>query len=143
MYIGPWQEFKLAKILQIKDKLEQEERENNQIEIQQKSKGKALSTGHARTNLKTNEEIDLRKQSRQDLRRQQASSEYMYKYKVDPQYLPPPKQIPVLKPINHKGLKQGVQVIYHHKHGVGQAMGKGSPPGSNYSYNISNNNSST
>jgi len=25
MYIGPWQEFKLAKILQIKDKIEKEE----------------------------------------------------------------------------------------------------------------------
>ena len=27
MYIGPWQEFKLAKILQIKDKMEKEEEE--------------------------------------------------------------------------------------------------------------------
>ena len=29
MYIGPWQEFKLAKILQIKDKIEKEEIEAN------------------------------------------------------------------------------------------------------------------
>jgi hypothetical protein len=29
MYIGPWQEFKLAKILQLKDKLEKEEQQDN------------------------------------------------------------------------------------------------------------------
>jgi hypothetical protein len=29
MYIGPWQEFKLARILQIKDKLDQEAKEDN------------------------------------------------------------------------------------------------------------------
>ncbi len=29
MYIGPWQEFKLAKILQIKDKLDKEAEEEN------------------------------------------------------------------------------------------------------------------
>jgi hypothetical protein len=32
MYIGPWQEFKLAKILQIKDKVDRENEENNRIE---------------------------------------------------------------------------------------------------------------
>jgi len=32
MYIGPWQEFKLAKILQLKDKVDQEEREANKLE---------------------------------------------------------------------------------------------------------------
>ena len=30
MYIGPWQEFKLAKILQIKDKMEKEEEAERQ-----------------------------------------------------------------------------------------------------------------
>jgi len=31
MYIGPWQEFKLAKILQIKDNLSKENEEENDI----------------------------------------------------------------------------------------------------------------
>jgi hypothetical protein len=29
MYIGPWQEFKLARILQLKDKVEREDEEQN------------------------------------------------------------------------------------------------------------------
>jgi len=29
MYIGPWQEFKLARILQLKDKVEREDDEDN------------------------------------------------------------------------------------------------------------------
>jgi hypothetical protein len=29
MYIGPWQEFKLAKILQIKDKVDKEQEEDS------------------------------------------------------------------------------------------------------------------
>ena len=29
MYIGPWQEFKLARILQLKEKVEREEKEAN------------------------------------------------------------------------------------------------------------------
>jgi hypothetical protein len=29
MYIGPWQEFKLAKILQIKEKMDKEAEEDN------------------------------------------------------------------------------------------------------------------
>lgn len=46
MYIGPWQEFKLAKILQLKDKMDKEAAEEN--ELPRKNKGntqKALSTG--------------------------------------------------------------------------------------------------
>ena len=31
MYIGPWQEFKLARILQLKEKVDREEQEANQI----------------------------------------------------------------------------------------------------------------
>ncbi len=31
MYIGPWQEFKLARILQIKEKLDQEAKEDNML----------------------------------------------------------------------------------------------------------------
>ena len=34
MYIGPWQEFKLAKILQIKDRVEKEQEEGNRLEDQ-------------------------------------------------------------------------------------------------------------
>jgi hypothetical protein len=33
MYIGPWQEFKLAKILQLKDKVDREQEEANRIEV--------------------------------------------------------------------------------------------------------------
>jgi hypothetical protein len=33
MYIGPWQEFKLAKILQLKDKVDREQEEANRIEM--------------------------------------------------------------------------------------------------------------
>ena len=32
MYIGPWQEYKLAKILQLKDKIDKEEKESNKLE---------------------------------------------------------------------------------------------------------------
>ena len=31
MYIGPWQEFKLARILQIKEKMDKEAEEDNQL----------------------------------------------------------------------------------------------------------------
>ena len=31
MYIGPWQEFKLAKILQIKEKMDKEAEEDNKL----------------------------------------------------------------------------------------------------------------
>jgi hypothetical protein len=41
MYIGPWQEFKLARILQLKDKLEKEQAEENRYE--QRQPLKALS----------------------------------------------------------------------------------------------------
>ena len=34
MYIGPWQEFKLAKILQIKDRVDKEQEANNRLEDQ-------------------------------------------------------------------------------------------------------------
>lgn len=32
MYIGPWQEFKLAKILQLKDKMDKEAEEDNRLD---------------------------------------------------------------------------------------------------------------
>ena len=41
MYIGPWQEFKLAKILQLKDKIEKEAEQDNQLDP---AKPKAQST---------------------------------------------------------------------------------------------------
>jgi hypothetical protein len=44
MYIGPWQEFKLAKILQLKDKLDKEAEEENKIQSQPIEK-KAYSVG--------------------------------------------------------------------------------------------------
>ena len=44
MYIGPWQEFKLAKILQLKDKLDKQAEQDNKLPPQQPQQ-KALSTG--------------------------------------------------------------------------------------------------
>jgi hypothetical protein len=42
MYIGPWQEFKLAKILQIKDKMDKEAEEDNKLDQNQRGRnGKA------------------------------------------------------------------------------------------------------
>ena len=47
MYIGPWQEFKLARILQLKDKVEQEEQQENSMGMQgeysRQQTGKAYS----------------------------------------------------------------------------------------------------
>lgn len=43
MYIGPWQEFKLARILQLKDKVEREEEEQQQLPSQEK-KAYSVST---------------------------------------------------------------------------------------------------
>ena len=54
MYIGPWQEFKLAKILQLKDKVDKEQEQENQMIRQQDQQmqahygqkpGKAYSVG--------------------------------------------------------------------------------------------------
>ena len=35
MYIGPWQEFKLARILQLKEKLDKEAEEDNKLPEEQ------------------------------------------------------------------------------------------------------------
>jgi hypothetical protein len=43
MYIGPWQEFKLAKILQLKDVVEKEEKSANHLDSS--SNHKAFSVG--------------------------------------------------------------------------------------------------
>ena len=48
MYIGPWQEFKLARILQIKEKLDKEAEEENKLPEEyydHKQPQKALSMG--------------------------------------------------------------------------------------------------
>ena len=38
MYIGPWQEFKLAKILQLKDKVDREtEEENKEVRMEHRA----------------------------------------------------------------------------------------------------------
>jgi hypothetical protein len=39
MYIGPWQEFKLAKILQIKDKVDKEAEDANRLDYGQQPRG--------------------------------------------------------------------------------------------------------
>ena len=43
MYIGPWQEFKLARILQLKDKVEREDEDANQLPTNQQ-KAHSVST---------------------------------------------------------------------------------------------------
>jgi hypothetical protein len=49
MYVGPWQEFKLAKILQIKQQLDKEAEEDNRLpeynDNQPKHQQKAFSVG--------------------------------------------------------------------------------------------------
>jgi hypothetical protein len=44
MYIGPWQEFKLARILQLKDRVEKEDDEANVIENQPNNKAYSVGT---------------------------------------------------------------------------------------------------
>jgi hypothetical protein len=51
MYIGPWQEYKLARILQLKDKVEQEEKESNKLEAN--TAVSVSNKGHF--NMQTNE----------------------------------------------------------------------------------------
>ena len=44
MYIGPWQEFKLAKILQLKEKVERENSKDQRIDT---AEGLSLSNGRS------------------------------------------------------------------------------------------------
>ena len=45
MYIGPWQEFKLARILQLKEKVEREDEEQDQLpRAHDKQKAYSVST---------------------------------------------------------------------------------------------------
>jgi hypothetical protein len=48
MYIGPWQEFKLARIIQLKDRVDQEQEEENRIDNirHQQNPHKAYSVGN-------------------------------------------------------------------------------------------------
>lgn len=50
MYIGPWQEYKLARILQLKDKVEQEEKEANKFE----AKTTISNSNHGQFNIANN-----------------------------------------------------------------------------------------
>jgi hypothetical protein len=52
MYIGPWQEYKLARILQLKDKVDQEERENNKLDAN--SAASVSQKGQFNTNYSSN-----------------------------------------------------------------------------------------
>ena len=45
MYIGPWQEFKLARILQLKDKVNREDNEANQLPQPQQPKAYSVQNG--------------------------------------------------------------------------------------------------
>lgn len=91
MYIGPWQEFKLAKILQIKEKMDKEAEEDNKLPPQEDyndPKGqnpKAYSVGGkvappglpmTHSNQKANSIVSQVKQ--------QVSIDNKYKYKMDP-----------------------------------------------------------
>jgi hypothetical protein len=46
MYIGPWQEFKLAKILHLKDKIDKEADEDNKLDSHEVNQTKAISVSH-------------------------------------------------------------------------------------------------
>jgi len=95
MYIGPWQEFKLARILQIKEKLDKEAEEDNRIpeynDNVQPQQQKAYSVGG---NMMPS---TLKADSRINTRKQHVSIENKYKYRMDPQFAPPHKQVPLLK----------------------------------------------
>ena len=106
MYIGPWQEFKLAKILQIKEKMDKEAEEDNRLPPQQeeynqdlmgtKVPPKAFSVGgklQPMIQTQSNQKAD----SRVNMRRQQASIDNKYKYRMDPQFAAPSKKVPLLK----------------------------------------------
>jgi hypothetical protein len=61
MYIGPWQEFKLARILQIKDKLDQEAKEDNLLpEPKPNLPQKAYSVGGKLMPTSSNQKADSR-----------------------------------------------------------------------------------
>jgi len=53
MYIGPWQEFKLAKILQLKDKVDKEINEANRLEYGQQPRGAYSHQNGPTGNLRT------------------------------------------------------------------------------------------
>ena len=89
MYIGPWQEFKLAKILQIKEKMDKEAEEDNKLPPPENmfdnnpAANKAYSVGgkiggppQTHSNQKANSVITQVKQ--------QVSIDNKYKYKMDP-----------------------------------------------------------
>jgi hypothetical protein len=48
MYIGAWQEFKLAKILQIKDRVDKEQQQSEQLVYEQTKSHKAHSHSNNR-----------------------------------------------------------------------------------------------
>lgn len=92
MYIGPWQEFKLAKILQIKEKMDKEAEEDNKLPPQEEFNNnpggnKAYSVGgkigppQTHSNQKANSVISQVKQ--------QVSIDNKYKYRMDPAFAPP------------------------------------------------------
>ena len=72
MYIGAWQEFKLAKILQIKEKMDKEAEEDNQLppadfphQNQQKAYsmgGKIMGNAQTSSNYKADSRVNQVKQ---------------------------------------------------------------------------------
>ncbi len=100
MYIGPWQEFKLARILQIKEKMDKEAEEDNQLpppQIDHNNGGqKAYSVGgKIMANAQTHSNIKA--DSRVNQVKQQVMTDNKFKYRMDPEFAPPQKKVPLLK----------------------------------------------
>lgn len=90
MYIGPWQEFKLARILQIKEKMDKEAEEDNKLPPAQEfpsNQQKAYSVGgkimpNAQSSNQTNS--NYKADSRVNQVKQQVMTDNKFKYKMDP-----------------------------------------------------------
>ena len=91
MYIGPWQEFKLARILQIKEKMDKEAEEDNQLpppQVEYNGGQKAYSVGgKIMGNAQTNS--NMKADSRVNQVKQQVMTDNKFKYRMDPQFAPP------------------------------------------------------
>ncbi len=86
MYIGPWQEFKLAKILQIKDKMSKEADEDNAL---------------------TNDNMTTSHKAQSVQRPMDPNSQF--RFKMDPVYQLPQKRVPKLGGSNYSEPRAVIQ----------------------------------
>ena len=95
MYIGPWQEFKLARILQIKEKMDKEAEEDNQLpppQVEYNGGGgpKAYSVGgKIMGNAAQQTNSNIKADSRVNQVKQQVMTDNKFKYRMDPEFAPP------------------------------------------------------